>query len=255
MLLVKSVFFVHAAGTRHLVLRDPACYDAIVSYEQALVREALRLNARYVHEVVEHFGLCPWAERARREGRVKTLVLLQDSPTLFEPSLSSMAELAADETVEIAMLVYPRIVLGRLDFEHFARQLRQLDAQRYEVSSIPLAMAAFHPDAAPDMTDAERLIPFLRRTPDPTLQLVRYSVIERARGQFSEGTEFFQAGLHDLDRLEKKPIRLREQIALNNLSSIREAGLETFEAVLSDIRRDRDRTYQALAAGSAPGML
>jgi len=226
-----------------------------MSYEQALIREALRLNARYVHEVVERFGLCPWAERALREGRVKTLVLLQDSPTLFEPSLSSMAELAADETVEVAMLVYPRLDLGRLDFEHFARQLRQLDAQRYDVSSIPLAMAAFHPDASPDMTDAERLIPFLRRTPDPTLQLVRYSVIERARGQFSEGTEFYKAGLHDLDRLEKKPIRLREQIALNNLQSVREAGLEAFEAVLSDIRRDRDRTYRALAESPAPGML
>src|SRR5688572_7085408 len=226
-----------------------------MSYEQALAREALRLNARYVSEVVERFGLCPWAERARREGRVKTLVLLQDSPTLFEPSLSSMAELAADETVEIAMLVYPRLTLGRLDFEHFARQLRQLDAQRYDVSCIPLAMAAFHPDAAPDMSDAERLIPFLRRTPDPTLQLVRYAVIERARGQFSEGTEFFQAGLHDVDRPEKKPIRLREQIARNNLESVRDAGLVTFEAVLSDIRRDRDQTYRALAAGSAAGML
>jgi len=226
-----------------------------MSYEQALAREALRLNARYVSEVVERFGLCPWAERARREGRVKTLVLLQDSPTLFEPSLSSMAELAADETVEVAMLVYPRLDLGRLDFEHFGRQLRQLDAQRYEVSSIPLAMATFHPDASPDMTDAERLIPFLRRTPDPTIQLVRYSVIERARGQFSEGTEFYHPGLHDLDRLEKKPIRLREQIALNNLESVREAGLEAFEAVLSDIRRDRDETYGALAARPAPGML
>jgi hypothetical protein len=226
-----------------------------MSYDEALVSEALRLNARYVSEVVEHFGLCPWAERARREGRVKTLVLLQDSPTLFEPSLSSMAALAGDETVAIAMLVYPRLELGRLDFEHFARQLRQLDAQRYEVSSIPLAMAAFHPDAAPDMTDAERLIPFLRRTPDPTLQLVRYSVIERARGQFSEGTEFYEPGLHTLDLPEKKPIRLREQIALTNLESVREAGLASFEAVLSDIRRDRDRSYRALADRLGPGML
>ncbi|HVJ19508.1 MAG TPA: DUF1415 family protein [Polyangiaceae bacterium] len=225
-----------------------------MSYEQALVSEALRLNARYVNEVVEGFGLCPWAERALREGRVKTLVLLQDSPTLFEPSLSSMAELAADETVEVAMLVYPRLELGRLDFEHFARQLRQLDAERYEVSCIPLAMAAFHPDAAPDTTEAERLIPFLRRTPDPTLQLVRYSVIEHARGQFSEGTEFYQPGLHVLERLEKKPIRLREQIALNNMESVLEAGLDRFEAVVSDIRRDRDQSYRALAAG-LPGML
>lgn len=226
-----------------------------MSYEQALVHEALRLNARYVSEVVEHFGLCPWAALARREGRVKTLVLLQDSPTLFEPSLSHMAELAADESVEIAMLVYPRLELGRLDFEHFARQLRQLDAQRYDASSIPLAMAAFHPDAAPDTSDAERLIPFLRRTPDPTLQLVRYSVIEGARGQFSEGTEFFDTALHGVYRPEKKPISLREQIALNNLESVREAGLQAFEAVLSDIRRDRDRTYQALAAGAPTGML
>jgi hypothetical protein len=260
------VFFVHLAlhllgALRahviegHARRRNGLCYDGFMSYEQALEREALRLSARYVSEVVERFGLCPWAERATREGRVKTLILQQNSPTLFEPSLSAMSALAADEKVEIGMLVYPRLELSRLDFEHFARQVRQLDADRYAVSTIPLAMAAFHPDASPDMADAERLIPFLRRTPDPTLQVVRYSVLERVRGQFSDGTEFYQAELHDPSRAVKRPVRLREQIAQNNLASIREAGLATFEAVLSDIRRDRDQTYQALARGAATGML
>ncbi len=45
-------------------------------------------------------------------------------------------------------------------------------------------MAAFHPDLrdAPG-TDAASLVPFIRRTPDPTLQLVRTSLLDHlARG-------------------------------------------------------------------------
>ncbi len=228
---------------------------ALMTFEEALVGEALRLNDRYTREVVEAFGLCPWAEKARRDGRVKTLVLLQDSPTLFEPSLNEMHALAGDERIEIGLMVYPRLTLGRLDFEQFARQLRKLDADRYELSGIPFAMAAFHPDARADTNDAERLIPFLRRTPDPTLQLVRSSVIDSVRGQFREGTEFFEVSQLATRGLPKKAISLREQIAKKNLATVAEAGTEVLEAVLSDIRRDRDRTYQGLAERAAAGML
>ncbi len=229
---------------------------ALMTFDEALALEAIRLNERYTREVVEEFGLCPWAEKSRRDGRVKTLVLLQDSPTLFEPSLKQMHELASDERIEIGLLVYPRLALGRLDFEHFARQLRQLDAERYELSGIPFAMAAFHPEARADTSDAERLIPFLRRTPDPTLQLLRSSVMDAIRSQFNEGTQFFEPGqmaLHELPL--KRQITVREQIARKNLTTVSEVGMEVVEAVLSDIRRDRDRTYQALAERAAAGML
>ena len=58
------------------------------------------------------------------------------------------------------------------------------------VGESPFAMAAFHPDAAADLDDPERLIPFLRRTPDPTIQLVRQEALERVRGRHPQGTAF-----------------------------------------------------------------
>lgn len=227
-----------------------------MTYEEALTREARRLSERYVSEVVERFDLCPWATKAVRDGRVKTLILLQDSPTYFEPSLNGMAALADDPNVEIGLLVFPRLALGRLDFEHFARQLRKLDADRHELGAIPFAMAAFHPDAAPDLRDPERLIPFLRRTPDPTLQLVRVSVLERVRGHFSQGTEYFDVHLlAALGRAERRPTSLREHIAKTNLETVERVGVETIQKVLDDLRRDRDETYRALAERAAAGML
>jgi hypothetical protein len=227
-----------------------------MTYEEELTREARRLSERYVSEVVERFDLCPWAARSLREGRVKTLILLQDSPTEFEASLSGMAELADDLHVEVAFLVFPRLALGRLDFEHFARQLRKLDADRHEVGAIPFAMAAFHPDAAPDTTDPERLIPFLRRTPDPTLQLIRYTALEGVRGQFSQGTEYFDVELFGpLGRKERRPQTLREHVAKTNWETIEQVGLEEVRKVLDDLRRDRDESYRALAERAAAGML
>lgn len=227
-----------------------------MTYEEALTREARRLSERYVSEVVQRFDLCPWAARSLREGRVKTLILLQDSPTHFEASLSAMADLGLDRDVEIGFLVFPRLALGRLDFEHFARQLRTLDADRHEVGAIPFAMAAFHPDAAPDTTDPERLIPFLRRTPDPTLQLVRYSALERVRGQFSQGTEYF-----DVQRLgtfglpERRPATLREHVSKANWETVERVGLDEVRRVLDDLCRDREESYRALAERAAAGML
>jgi hypothetical protein len=227
-----------------------------MTYAEELTREARRLSARYVSEVVERFDLCPWAERALREGRVKTQILLQDSPTEFEASLSEMASLSSDPEVEVAFLVFPRLALGRLDFEHFARQLRKLDADRHEVGAAPFAMAAFHPDAEPDTTNPERLIPFLRRTPDPTLQLIRYAALERVRGQFSQGTEYFDVQLLGaLGRGERRPTTLREHVAKTNFETLERVGLEELRKVLDDLRRDRDESYRALAERAAAGML
>ncbi len=220
--------------------------------DSELTLEALRLYRRYAVEIVEAFTLCPWAERARRDGQVTERVLCQLGQDTV-PALSCVTELAKSPRIEVGLLIFPRLALDALTFEHFTAKLRDEDAERHELGAIPFAMAAFHPDADADLSDAERLIPFLRRTPDPTIQLVRRSVLDRVRGKSPQGTSF--ADLAALEALEAEALdaagdeaTLRERIARKNHETVRAAGIAALEARLDDIRRDRAASYARLGA-------
>ena len=212
--------------------------------DDALRSEALRVYRRYMVEVVEGFTLCPWAAPARRAGHVVEHVILAENQANPEQSLALLGSLAEQLQTEIALFIYPDLELDRLAFESFVRTLRERDAARHEVGTIPFAMAAFHPDARADLNEPERLIPFLRRTPDPTIQVVRVSALDRVRGSSPEGTQFFDlANLGTLPLPQKEPISLRQRIAQANLDTALEVGVDTLEALFQDIRRDRDESY------------
>jgi hypothetical protein len=217
-----------------------------------LVAEALRVYRRYAVEIVEAFGLCPWAARARQSGRVSERVLLQKGSDAV-PALECVGELARDAKVDIGLLIFPRLTLDPLAFEHFTALVRDRDAERRPLGAIPFAMAAFHPGAEADLSDPERLIPFLRKTPDPTIQLVRRSVLEKVRGKNMQGTGFIdEAALQALEALGAIPTggqeeqSLRERIAQANYQTVQDAGLSTLRARLDDIRQDRTRAYARL---------
>jgi hypothetical protein len=211
--------------------------------DAALIAEATRIYRRYAVEIVEQLGLCPWAEHSRRSGRVKERVVLVETPALT-PALDLIAAEAQSSEVEILLLIFPLLRLDRKPFEHYLAAIRDADSGRYELGGVPFAMAAFHPDAEPDLDGAERLIPFLRRSPDPTIQLVRRSVLERVRERSPEGTGFVDLrllGAHP-SALDDAP-SLRERIAEANRSTVLRLGVEAVEARLAEIRRDRDASY------------
>jgi hypothetical protein len=217
-----------------------------------LVAEALRVYRRYAVEIVEAFGLCPWAEHARTSGRVAERVLLQRDSTA-DAALDSVADLAADPKVDIGLLIFPRLSLDSLAFEHFTARVRDRDAERHPLGAIPFAMAAFHPGAEAELSDPERLIPFLRRTPDPTIQLVRRTALERVRGKSSQGTGFVDpAALDSIEALLPLPDQqyqqqsLRERIARANYQTVLDTGVTNLRARLDDIRRDRALAYARL---------
>jgi hypothetical protein len=219
-----------------------------VSLADEIEKETLRVNRRYMLEVVERFLLCPWATRARLDGQVAECVFQQESSEDFAPSLARISELAALPALEIALFIYPCLGLARLDFEHFARRLRALDHDRHAIGGVPFALAVFHPDATPQLDDAERLIPFLRRSPYPTLQLVRTSALERVRGDEVEGTAFLDLEAHGAATWANgpAPLSLRERIAQRNLAAVLEEGVENVEAAITAIHADRDATEARL---------
>lgn len=212
--------------------------------DDALRHEAIRLYRRYQTEIVEALKLCPWAERARLDGRVREEVVLATELDP-EPALAAIDALARDERVEIGLLLFPRLRVGLEAFERFVSELLTKDAERRELGTAPFALAAFHPDARADLSDPERAIPFLRRTPDPTIQLVRYEALESVREGFNEGTQFIDVKvLMTLDWTRDDTLPLRERIARANLRTVTKLGVDAVERLYADIFRDRDATYR-----------
>jgi len=208
------------------------------------VAETTRLYRRYESELVDAHGLCPYAAQARRDGRVRELVLLQRDMRSTAPSLAAID--ALDEDADLVLLIYPRLPADRAPFEQFAARVRDAEVARRVLGTAPFVFAVFHPLATADLGDAERLIPFLRRTPDPTLQLLRTSVLERIRGAVAHGTEFVDP--RNLDLLEQTSApTLRERIAQANLGTTNRVGVETLKRTLDAIAEDREATYRALA--------
>lgn len=220
--------------------------------DAALVHEAERLYERYALEVVEHFDLCPWAAQARREGATRARVLLQDNPLDLNPSLESIDALAGERELAVVFFIYPRLHVDRLDFEHFLRRLRHTDSQRHPIEGIPFAMAAFHPDAPADLGDPDRLVPFIRRTPDPTLQLVRREALESVQARSRTGTAFADLWMLSPEgRNQEAGPSVRERIARRNFETVQSAGVDALEAVFRDIARDRAETYARITARAA----
>jgi hypothetical protein len=210
------------------------------------IREATRLHGRYLVEVVEHYGLCPWAVKARLANRLRTVVLLQSEEST-EPSIAAMSPWTDDRNMDVGFLLYPRLALGRVEFDRFAATVRSAEIERHALGDAPFAMVAFHPDARPELDDAERLIPFLRRTPDPCIQVVRVEVLNRVRGATPEGTQFLDSAV--LDAVASGAMAeptVRERVSRANLATARSVGIEQMRQTIDSIRKDRDETYEHL---------
>jgi hypothetical protein len=219
-----------------------------LSANTELILQAERLYGRYASEVVERFNLCPWAQHARATGRVRLRVFTETDVNVLDPSLRAIAEFAPETHYEVALFIYPRIDLERRRFEYFVRSLQRADAAQHPLGEQPFAMAAFHPEASAEFGSTERLIPFLRRTPDPTVQLVRRSVLEGARAAAGEGTEFVDMQTLDIQALLSAPpvMSTRQRIAEQNYQTVRRVGVAELETAFSDIQRDRRETYARL---------
>lgn len=225
--------------------------------DERLRAEAVRIYQRYAIEVVEALSLCPWAKRARLDGRVRIAVVTEAHP---EPAhvLRHMDEIAASPEIEIGLILFPRLELTSREFHRFMSKVRTQETERHAMSNEPFYMAEFHPVAEPDTGNPARLVSFIRRTPDPTLQLVRRSILDDLRcSTEKEAIHQTQAILESLvditDLLSHSPIPrpINERVAESNLTTVKRFGVERMKAILDDIRRDRDESYRRLFQDSA----
>jgi hypothetical protein len=199
-----------------------------VTAESPLIAETLRVNARYVEEVVIGWGLCPWAAQAWRAGAVARRVLVDPAPEAGGV-LAFIDEIAVDPRIAIGFAIFPRLAVDEAAFWSFAERVRRADrARRMPGAATPFLLAAFHPrsgESAASAGDAGALVSFIRRTPDPMLQLVRATLLEAlARDGRDVSTEIGRA----------------------NFAAVGARTAAALDAAVRDIRRDRDASYARL---------
>ena len=197
-----------------------------------------RILERYLVEVVERHELCPWARATRQHGEL-AIGILWGTPSL-EAWVAEAARLLAAPAARVVapaarvvMVVAPELVIAREAFG----ALRDRVAAR-----IPSAgVAEFHPGATLDRTTPARLVPFLRRSPDPLLQLVPLAQLDAVRAVPPAPLLAQQAAMLGGHAAPPRAA-LATRIAADNHATIARAHAEIV-ATLDAIAADRAASY------------
>jgi hypothetical protein len=222
-----------------------------------------RVHDRYLVEVVEGLGLCPFARRSRELGRVhRPLFRVHDDQPTAEDAAACLAELvAAAPDAEIVLLTFierePKRFGDAKAFDAFVAEVREA----YTGHEAPhFFMVGFHPTSGAEIEASSReltrdsLVPIIRRTPDPVIQCVAADVLERARAQAQAVAHerLRESVAHDpvLRALVERSIapdpELSAEIARNNFEAVGTgAGLEELRRRLEAIASARDEAYAA----------
>jgi hypothetical protein len=193
--------------------------------------EVRRVLGRYLVEIVEAYNLCPWA-RSTRQSQGELVIRIVWGAASADEVCAAAREVIADKAMRVAMLVVPE--LGATP-----RQLREL---RDAVLGLHLGVgvADFHPDAPLDLQTPARLVPFLRRSPDPMLQIVPMAILDSVRTPTVVADLPMQVAM--LDGTAKSTIDIGDRIAETNHASVSK-DVDAIVARLADIAADRERSY------------
>jgi hypothetical protein len=220
---------------------------------------ALARNDAYLRGFVEALGLCPYAKGCREGGRLHRRVLLSRGGP---PGTPGFAQAVAEATaaaleiqssvpgsVEVALLLFPALApelssgsSGAEAFEALCAALREELRLAHERDGAgaaeppPFYCVAFHPDLPEDLADEHRAVGFIRRSPDPTLQLVRRTVLQAVRGD--QGSTFVDSRELSTEQLlaVAGARSVSDRIAETNLATLRREGPARVRALLAGMR-------------------
>lgn len=235
---------------RHNPSAPPGCPPPATVHE---------VHDRYLLEIVEGLGLCPFARRSREQGRVHR-PLLYGTPSATDTATSVRQLLGEHRDAEIVLVTFvdvnneTRWPRARA-FDRYVKDVRE----HYDTLGGPtFFMVGFHrrsgvPDEGetPPRLTPDSLVPILRRTPDPVIQCVSAAVLERARHQAQQAAHAkLLAEAKDprlialLERSVQPDSTLSADIARRNFENVAaDEGRARLEALIADIAADRDRAY------------
>ncbi len=204
--------------------------------EDPRIAAALARNDRYNREFIEAFNLCPYAKRTRESGRLHRAVLLEEDALGALSSAIEEVEALPVPSVDVALLILPGFTGGAAAFEQLVSAARERMQQRHPNGDTPFYCVPFHPEFAEDLADEHRAVRFIRRSPDPTVQLVRASLLHEVRG--SGLIDYVNtAGLSATELMAiTSPMPVSDRIAQANLRTLQEAPPDRVRALLSKLR-------------------
>jgi hypothetical protein len=202
-------------------------------------QEVLARNDRYLREFVEALRFCPYAKPCRESGKLQRRVLWSR-----DEALAAIREMEAlpEQNVEVALLIFPAEPASgetsARDFAAFCAGLRERMFAAHG-GDAPFYCVAFHPDLPRDLLDANRAVHFIRRSPDPTLQLVRASVLRAVRGDAGGGSRYVDTSKLSVEEAMAlaSPLSLAERIAQANFATLQREGADRLEELLCSFRR------------------
>jgi hypothetical protein len=219
------------------------------------------IHDRYQREIVEQLGLCPFARRSRELGRVHRPKFIstdthEPSPREVAQALATLIDEHAD--AEIVLLTFPVPPGHRwneaVQFERFLASLRPVWTELPPPREF--YMVSFHPRLEPPADrplTADSLVSLIRRSPDPVIQCVDATMLDRIRRQAQAGArERMIAELEVRDpalaalfaqSVSADP-ELSSDIARHNFSTHGAGtGREQLLASLAEIHAARDQAY------------
>jgi hypothetical protein len=160
-------------------------------------------------------------------------------------------ERSLHDSVEVALLLFPALApalsrgaSGAEAFQALCAALREELRLAHErggsgtAEPPPFYCVAFHPDLPEDLADEHRAVGFIRRSPDPTLQLVRRTVLQAVRGD--QGSTF----------VDSRELSTEQLLAVAGARSVSD---RIAEANLATLRREGPGKVRALLAGMREG--
>jgi hypothetical protein len=210
------------------LLRGPA--EELARFED----EVLRIHERFLVEVIEKLHLCPWAEGTRQSGALRRAVILDQDP---------VGEILAwDENVLVGILIFPRFSGGPEAFDEHLKQLRNREQQQRKS---PFVTALFHPRLSFSTETADQMVPLFRRSPDPSVQLIRHAALESVRSAAPSGKFLFDGSAQAFAELARREHQLpvSDKIARDNAVTVEQQGVASLLAIYDDLLADRNRSY------------
>ncbi len=161
--------------------------------------------------------------------RTHVVVESELAPDSLRPVVDAWAK---DERAEVGFIIAPRFGRDHVAFAVVAEILGSLRADVF-------FSAPFHPSAPP----SGGTIHFLRRSPDPTVQLVRRTRLDAIRAEDPPHyADIFQLTLDELEP-GRPPRAVAASVFAHNERMLEQQGRAAFQAIIEDIHADRDRTY------------
>lgn len=152
--------------------------------DDSIIAATLARNDRYLREFIEALAICPYARTCRETGRLHREVLLHKTPDA-DALVQRILDLSTPEhaEIEVGLLILPNLALSATDFDRFVRGVQRSYQQKRPAGVSGYFVVAFHPENDMRLDNPDVAVRFMRRSPDPTIQIVRPEAIARLCGE------------------------------------------------------------------------